>query len=229
MKRENCVLVIAGPSGAGKTVIATSIVEKHPEFTFLRSGTTRPKRGDAHDDEYLYYTVEEFEAAIANGEMAEHAIYGGNMYGTPNAELDRAFSEGKTPLLVIDLNGVRSLALHPKYSACNLYIYTDIEVIEERLKARYFGENERADSEKNFNSRVAQNLKDWHDIPEYEEYIHAFIENNRTVEECCETVLSTFSAYVDGDEKDEWSNHAIINGLTAVARQERIIRTSSKA
>ena len=219
MKRENCVLIIAGPSGVGKTVIATSIVESHPEFTFLRSGTTRPKRGDAHDGEYLYYTVEEFEKAIADGEMAEHAIYGGHMYGTPNSELDRAFAEGKTPLLGIDLNGVKSLALHPKYSACSLYIYTDIDVIEDRLRARYFGENEKVDSEKNFKSRVAQNIQDLHDIPEYEDYIHAFIENNRTVEECCDKVLSTFYAYVDGEEKDEWSNHAIINGLTAFANE----------
>ena len=217
MKRDNCVLVIAGPSGAGKTVVATTIVNEHPEFTFLRSGTTRAKRGDAHDDEYLYYTEEEFLRAVENGEMAEHAIYGGNMYGTPNAELDRAFAEGKTPLLVIDLNGVKSLALHPKYSACNVYIYTDFEVIEGRLRDRYFGENERADSQKNFDTRRAQNLRDWHEIPEYEEYIHAFIQNEKTVAECCDAVLSTFYAYVDGEEKDEWSNHAIINGLTAAA------------
>ena len=220
MKRENCVLVIAGPSGAGKTVIATSIVNSHPEFTFLRSGTTRAKRGDAHDDEYLYYTEEEFLAAVANGEMAEHAVYGGNMYGTPNAELDRAFSEGKTPLLVIDLNGVKSLALHPKYSACNLYIYAEFEVIEDRLKARYFGENEKADSEKNFNPRVAQNLKDWSELSEYEEYIHAFIENADTIEECCDKVRSTFYAFCDGEEKDEWANHAIINGLASSADEK---------
>lgn len=217
--RENCVLVIAGPSGAGKTVVATSIINAHPEFTFLRSGTTRAKRGDAHDDEYLYYTVEEFEKAIANGEMAEHAIYGGNMYGTPNAELDRAFSEGKTPLLVIDLNGVKSLALHPKYSACNVYIYADLDIIEQRLRDRYFGENEKPDSEKNFNSRTVQNLNDWRSLSEYEEYIHAFIENKTTIEECCDKVLDTFRAYTLGEEKDEWKNHAIINGLADSANE----------
>lgn len=219
MKRENCVLVIAGPSGAGKTVVATSIVNEHPEFTFLRSGTTRPKRGDAHDDEYIYYTEEEFERAVANGEMAEHALYGGAMYGTPNAELDRAFSEGKTPILVIDLNGVRSLALHPKYSACNLYIYTDIKVIEQRLHDRYFVENLKPDSETNYQNRTAQNLQDWHDIPDYGEYIHAFVENNATVQDCCDRVLTTFRDYVDGAEKDEWLNNAIINGLSDVANK----------
>ena len=219
MKRENCVLVIAGPSGAGKTVVATTIVNEHPEFTFLRSGTTRAKRGDAHDDEYIYYTEEEFLAAIANGEMAEHAVYGGNMYGTPNAELDRAFAEGKTPLLVIDLNGVKSLALHPKYSACNLYIYADFEVIDERLRNRYFGENEKPDSEKNYKVRTSQNLEDWRSLSEYEEYIHAFVENETSVQECCEKVLSTFLSYTQGDEKDEWSNHAIINGLAEIASE----------
>ena len=56
-------------------------------------------------------------------------------------------------------------------------------------------------------------------FPEYEDYIHAFIENNRTVDECCSKVLSTFYAYVDGEEKDEWSNHAIINGLSAAANE----------
>ena len=217
--RENCVLVIAGPSGAGKTAIATSIVESHPEFTFLRSATTRAKRGDAHDDEYLYYTEEEFKTMVARGEMAEHAIYGGNMYGTPNAELDRAFSEGKTPLLVIDLNGVKSLALHPKYSACNVYIYADFATIDARLKARYFGENERHDSQKNYDSRTAQNLRDWHTLEEYEEYIHAFAKNETTVDECCQLVLDIFRAYTEGEEKDEWANHAIVNGLGAAANE----------
>ena len=220
MNRKNCVLVIAGPSGAGKTAVATSIVNSYPEFTFLRSGTTRAKRGDAHDDEYIYYTEEEFKAAVANGEMAEHAIYGGNMYGTPNAELDRAFSEGKTPLLVIDLNGVKSLALHPKYSACNLYIYADFDVISDRLEARYFGENEKPDSKKNYNVRIAQNLEDWRSLSEYEEYIHAFVENEGTIDECCEKILSIFRAYTQGEEKDEWSNHAIINGLAEIASEK---------
>ena len=219
MKRENCVLVIAGPSGVGKTAIATSIVNEHPEFTFLRSGTTRAKRGDAHDDEYIYYTEEEFLLAVENGEMAEHAVYGDCMYGTPNAELDRAFSEGKTPLLVIDLNGVRSLALHPKYSACNLYIYANIETIEKRLSDRYFVENVKPDSEANFKKRTAQNIKDWHDLPDYGEYIHAFVENGTTVEECCDRVLLTFENYVDGEECDEWRKNAIINGLTDVANK----------
>ena len=219
MKRENSILIIAGPSGAGKTVIATEIVNQYPEFTFLRSGTTRAKRGDIHDSEYLYYTEEEFLRAVENGEMAEHAVYGGCMYGTPNSELERAFSEGKTPLLVLDLNGVRSLALHPKYSACNVYVYADLDTVEQRLHNRYFVENPKPDSEKNFNLRKVQNLNDWLGLQEYEEYIHALIENDRTIDECCSRVLSIFASFKDGEDKDEWANHAIINGLVSSAKE----------
>ncbi len=220
MKRENCVLIIAGPSGAGKTAIATTIVDKHPEFTFLRSATTRAKRGDAHDDEYLYYTVDEFKTAVADGEMAEHMVYGGNMYGTPNAELDRAFSEGKTPLLVLDLNGVKSLALHPKYSACNVYVYAEMPVIDARLKSRYFQNGETAEGTRLYNIRKIQNLNDWVGIPAFEEYIYAFIENNDTIDSCCDKVLDTFALFVNGDDSDEWRNHAIVNGFVSYAEEQ---------
>ncbi len=219
MKRENCVLIIAGPSGAGKTAIATAIVEAHPEFTFLRSATTRAKRGDAHDDEYLYYTEDEFLLAVENGEMAEHMVYGGNMYGTPNSELDRAFSEGKIPLLVLDLNGVKSLALHPKYSACNVYVYADMSVIDERLRSRYFGESRSSESERIYNVRKIQNLNDWLGITAFEPYIHSFVENSSTIDACCTEVLDTFFAFCDGEERDDWKNRAVVNGFVAAAEE----------
>ncbi len=219
MKRENCVLIIAGPSGAGKTAIATSIVNSHPEYTFLRSATTRAKRGDAHDDEYLYYTEEEFKAAVNNGEMAEHMVYGGNMYGTPNSELERAFSEGKTPLLVLDLNGVKSLALHPKYSACNVYVYADMGVIDGRLRSRYFANGETPDAQRLYNIRKIQNINDWMTIPSYQEYFYSFIKNEDTIDNCCDKVLSTFDSYVDGDDKDDWNNRAVVNGFVSYAEE----------
>ena len=91
MKRNNPVLIIAGPSGAGKTVVAKAIVDLDPRFTFLRSTTTRAKRGDAHDDEYLYATEQEFLAAVDRGEFVEYMNYGGCYYGTTKAEMNAAY------------------------------------------------------------------------------------------------------------------------------------------
>ena len=141
------------------------------------------------------------------------------MYGTPNSELERAFNEGKIPLLVLDLNGVKSLALHPKYSACSVYVYADLNTIEKRLYDRYFVENPKPDSEKNFNERKAQNLEDWRNLLDYEEYLYELLENNRTIEICRDKVLSVFESFRNGEDKDEWANHATVNGLVVVANE----------
>ena len=196
--RDNCVLVIAGPSAVGKTVVAKAIAERDPRFTFLRSGTTRANRGDAHDDEYLYYTEDEFLAAVSRGEFAEYMRYGGNLYGTPKSELDRAFSEGRIPLMVLDLEGVRSMALLDGYSACSVYVYADIETIEERLSARSFAEGRTDKSEALVRQRCAQNRSDYLSLPDFADYIFRFVPNTSTVENCRDAVEDTFRAFCDG-------------------------------
>ena len=206
MKRENCVLIIAGPSGVGKTVVAESLVELDPVFTFLRSATTRAKRGDEHDDEYIYFSEEEFLARVAKGEFAEHMRYGGCLYGTPKSELKRAFDAGKIPLMVLDLVGVRSMALLEEYSACSVYVYTDTDVILDRLKKRY-GDSE--DGIRSYEKRRLQNENDFRTIGEYTDYIHSFIKNDTTVESCRDKVLSTFKEYSNGAERDAAGNLAV--------------------
>ena len=172
MEKNNAVLIIAGPSAVGKTVAAKAIVANDPSFTFLRSGTTRERRGDAFDDEYLYYTESEFLAGVARGEFAEYMRYGGNLYGTPKSELYRAFSEGKTPLMVLDLNGVESLGKLGEFSACSVYVYSPIDVIEDRLRLRYLKDGADEKSQSLYSVRCAQNRRDYGVIDSYVPYIY---------------------------------------------------------
>ena len=213
MKRENCVLVIAGPSAVGKTVVAKSIVEKDPRFTFLRSGTTRPKRGDAHDDEYLYYSEEEFLSAVDRGEFAEHMRYGGNLYGTPKSELKRAIDEGKIPLLVLDLVGVESLYNLEGFSACSVYVYTDISVIEERLSARCFSDGVTPEMQKLYDTRCLQNRKDYSGIKAYSDCIFRFVKNDTTIDACRDAIMSVFGDFVFGSEYNLEENNNIADSL----------------
>lgn len=196
--RENCVLVIAGPSAVGKTVVAKALAERDPRFTFLRSGTTRQKRGDVHDDEYLYFTEKEFLAAVARGEFAEHMRYGGNLYGTPKSELERAFLEGKIPLMVLDLEGVRSMALLKGYSACSVYVYADIDTVKKRLSDRSFAEGRTEKSEALYNTRCEQNRRDYLSLPEYADYIFRFIENVTALDDCVTRTADTFREFCCG-------------------------------
>ena len=206
MERKNAVLVIAGPSAVGKTVVAKAIVERDPRFTFLRSGTTRAKRGDANDDEYLYYTEDEFLAAVGRGEFAEHMRYGGNLYGTPKSELFGAIKRGKIPLMVLDLNGVESLAKLSEFSACSVYIYAPIENIEARLAERYLGDGKTPEREALYKTRTEQNKADYGVIDAYADYIFSFIENNSTIDACRDRVMDEFSDFCEGVEYPREAN-----------------------
>ncbi len=95
-------LVLAGPSGAGKTTIASGLVERWPErFAVSVSVTTRPaRRGERGGVEYRFVSRREFGAMIEAGELAEWAEVHGECYGTPlrnlsGEELDSDAGRGR--------------------------------------------------------------------------------------------------------------------------------------
>ena len=203
MKRENSLLIIAGPSAVGKTTVAYQLIEKDPRFEFVRSVTTRASRGDAYDNEYIYISVDEFKSLIANGGVLEHTEYAGNFYGTPRAEVERILSEGKIPLLVLDINGVGSLVKNASgLSPCGVYVWDYLDVIEKRLYDRFIGNNPTDDGKRRYEGRRAQNLKDFADITQMTERFFAFIENSGTVKETADKVYLVFGEFCDGAERD---------------------------
>ena len=202
MNRQNSILIIAGPSGVGKTVIAEAIRAKNPTFDFIRSATTRQRRGDSHDDEYLYFTDEEFDLAVANDDILEYMEYAGAKYGTPRCEVNRAISEGKIPLLVLDLVGVRSMASKSGFSPCSVYVWCDNEVITDRLYNRYLGGGESEKGRASFNTRASRNLSDFAEITDYEPYFFTFVKNDDTVEDCRDRIMAIFDDFRAGAPRD---------------------------
>ena len=139
---DRYAVVIAGPSGAGKTTIADSLIETLGNLEMSRSATTRAKRGDGRDDEYVYISCDEFERAIKDEDVVEYTIYSGNYYGTRKCELDRIFLENKHPILVLDYNGVRSLKEKLDYPVFAIYVYTTLDEAERRLLAEEFSKSD---------------------------------------------------------------------------------------
>lgn len=103
-------VVLAAPSGTGKTTIAQALVAGPGRFVFSVSATTRPPRG-SEEKGRAYDFVEEttFRQMIEAGEFAEWATVHGNLYGTPRRNLEEAAARGDHVVLDIDVQGARQI------------------------------------------------------------------------------------------------------------------------
>ena len=104
-------VVIAGPSGVGKSTLIGKLQAKYPRsFGFSVSHTTRQPRPTEEDGvHYHFVSIEEYNRLRDQGGFIEHACFAANHYGTSVSALERVQSSGRVPLLDIDLQGVRQV------------------------------------------------------------------------------------------------------------------------
>lgn len=133
------LIIIAAPSGAGKTSIVEHLLATLPDqLGFSVSCATRtPRAGETHGVDYFFIAADEFTRRIADGAFAEwEMVYEGKYYGTLHSELERIWNQGQTPLLDIDVKG--GLRIKEQYPQ-SLSIFIEppsLGVLRERLAAR---------------------------------------------------------------------------------------------
>lgn len=100
------LIVISGPSGAGKGTICKALLEKHQNIYLSVSATTRsPRDGEIDGINYYFLTKESFEEKVAQNGFLEYANVHGNFYGTPKVNVEKMLEEGKDVILEIDIQG----------------------------------------------------------------------------------------------------------------------------
>ena len=105
-KDEGILLVVSGPSGAGKGTICNEIRNIYPELNYSISMTTRTARvGEEEGVSYFFRSKEEFERLIKEEAFLEYACVYGNYYGTPKKSVLDLIERGKSVLLEIDIQG----------------------------------------------------------------------------------------------------------------------------
>jgi guanylate kinase len=108
------LVVISGPSGAGKDALIDRMKEQGMPFHFVVTATTRPKRPDEVEEvDYIFVSVSEFAEMIERQELLEYAIVYGDYKGIPKQQVRDALSSGKDVVMRVDVQGaatVRRLA-----------------------------------------------------------------------------------------------------------------------
>ncbi|HEX5051840.1 MAG TPA: guanylate kinase [Planctomycetota bacterium] len=130
------LVVISGPSGAGKTSVCRAL-KQHPDVEFSVSATTRAMRqGERDGVDYHFLSREDFQRRLGENQLLEWATYNGNLYGTPRWPMDTALAQGKTFLVEIEVKGTRQLR---ERGIPGLYVFIappSIEELRRRLERR---------------------------------------------------------------------------------------------
>lgn len=137
---NNKIIIIAAPSGAGKTSVTRHLLKSLPDqLAFSISCATRqPRNNEKNAVDYYFITATEFEQSIHNDEFAEwEMVYPGKYYGTLKSELERIWESHRAPLLDVDVKGGINIQQKYPYQSLSLFIEPpSIDELERRLKAR---------------------------------------------------------------------------------------------
>ena len=135
-RRKGMLLVISGPSGAGKGTLVQRLLDKDPSFCFSVSVTTREKRkNEIQDVHYHFISEAEYDKLLQEDAFLEHASVHAHRYGTLKSEVYARMEKGQNVLLDIDPQGARTVMekepdcvsvfiLPPSYSDLRIRLHT---------------------------------------------------------------------------------------------------------
>lgn len=162
MPRRGRLIVIAAPSGAGKTSLVRALMERVPSLAFSVSFTTRPRRSNEQDGrDYHFIDARTFEDMAREGAFVEHAEVFGNHYGTGRAQVEQALEAGQDLILEIDWQGARQVRERLPEVLDIFILPPSRTVLEQRLRSR------RTDSPEVIARRLRESVEEMSHWPEF--------------------------------------------------------------
>jgi guanylate kinase len=136
--RRGVCLVVAAPSGAGKSTVTRALLASDAELFLSVSATTRPMRpGEVEGIHYYFKSEAEFGRMAEEGALLEHASVFNRSYGTPRAPVEAALQRGHDVLLDVDWQGYRQVKAAMPADTVGVFILPpSMEVLEQRLRGR---------------------------------------------------------------------------------------------
>jgi guanylate kinase len=149
------LIVVSGPSGAGKDTLIRSALDAIPELALIASATTRePREGEVDGRDHVFLSREDFERWIDEGCLLEWAEYSGNLYGTPKQSVEELLEKGRSVILRIELQGARKIKERRPDAVMVFVRAPSLEETRRRLESR------ATESSASVESRMATAIKE---------------------------------------------------------------------
>ena len=131
------MVVLSGPSGAGKDELLTYMRKLNFPFHFPVTVTTRPPRTSEREGvDYHFFSVEQYNDWVASDQFLERATVYGNFYGVPKSEVRDALEQGRDVIMRIDVQGAAHIHAIAPEAILIFLVPPDIETLERRLRQR---------------------------------------------------------------------------------------------
>ncbi len=197
MNKKGLLLVVSGPSGAGKGTICKAFLEKNKNVKLSISATTRsPREGEVEGVNYFFVTKEKFKGMIDNGELLEHAQIYDNFYGTPKAAILENLEQGDDVLLEIEMQGAKQIKeVYPE----GVFIFILPPSLDE-LKSRIVGRG--TETEEQINKRFGSAFEEICQIENYDYFIV-----NKDIDQSAKELSDMISA--EKNKVHRYKNHII--------------------
>lgn len=124
LSEEPSIVVLVGPSGSGKSKIATRFLDRTEGFEKLVSYTTKDPTAVEENEWYNYVSLETFRSMCDSGEMFQSTMYSGHGYGSRKTDVEQILSRGDQVLATMDICGAMSLKTYFK-NVTTIYIKRD--------------------------------------------------------------------------------------------------------
>lgn len=199
------LIVIAAPSGAGKTTLVRALLDREPGLRFSVSYTTRPPRASEQDGvDYFFVSEERFREMVAQGGFLEHARVFDNWYGTGREHVESLLAAGHSVLLEIDWQGARQVRERAPEAVTVFIMPPSLAELERRLRGR------ATDSEDVIARRLADAVDDMRHWDEF-----AYVVINDDLERAADELAAIVRGRGAGQRTDSAESRARVERVFA--------------
>ena len=137
LKGSGALIVVAAPSGGGKSTVLRALLARFPDLGYSVSVTSRaPRPGEVEGRDFQYVSVEEFHDLIEHKAFYEWAQVHGNLYGTRKETVEALLGEGRDVAMDLDVQGACAIKGMKPDAVTIFLLPPSMEILEQRLRGR---------------------------------------------------------------------------------------------